>query len=379
VVPYNRDREIDTNFFFNFGCQSSIPHCEGPSCAGDDEFDDLSDGSDCGDAPSYSLSAWRRLIRCPGQNFRNAKAFRRALVMYCISLGYNFTYIHNEPKRVTVECAKATDPEVKCKWRLHASSTKKEEHFSIKTANLTHTCEIRMEKNDHPKAKKKWIADFVKARLRSTPNAKPSDLLKEIHQEFHVNVHYHRVWRGKEQARQEIHGRDEFSYGELIWYLEALEKSNPGSVTDLEVDPISHRFQRVFVSFYAWMEGFRRGCRPLIFIDGTFLKHKYKGVLHAATSLDANNELYTIAVGVSSAETNDNWDWFFRILRRSVPDDRVYTIYSDRNPSILNGVEAYFPESRHAYCLRHLEANFMKTVCFQIRSYCTLSKCYILQ
>jgi zinc finger SWIM domain-containing protein 3 len=286
--------------------------------------------------------------------------------MYSISLGYNFTYIRNERKRITIECAEACTEGVMCKWFVHATKISNEEHFSIKKANLTHICEIKMDQNKHPKAKKKWIAEFVKSRLRSTPNVRPSDLVKEIHQEFHVNVHYHRVWRGKEQAREQIHGKDIFSFDELRWYCDALERSNPGSVTDLEVDSGTSRFTRVYVSFRAWMDGFQRGCRPLIFVDGTFLKHKYKGVLQAATSLDANNELYVIAIAVVSAETNENWDWFFRNLRRCLPNDRRYTLNSDRNPGILNGVKAHFPDSHHAYCLRHLEDNFRKKVCFYI-------------
>ena len=134
--------------------------------------------------------------------------------MYCISLGYDFNYIHNDRKRVTIECKEART-KVQCKWRVHASTSTKNEYFSIKTANLSHICDINMEKNTHSKAKKKWIAEFVKPKLRSTPNARPSDLLKEIHQEFHVKVHYHRVWRGKEQAREEIHGKDALSYDQL--------------------------------------------------------------------------------------------------------------------------------------------------------------------
>jgi len=114
--------------------------------------------------PNYNLDAWRRLIKGPDQNFKDAKAFRKAIIMYCISLGYDFNYIHNDRKRVTIECKEART-KVQCKWRVHASTSTKNEYFSIKTANLSHICDINMEKNTHSKAKKKWIAEFVKAKL----------------------------------------------------------------------------------------------------------------------------------------------------------------------------------------------------------------------
>jgi zinc finger SWIM domain-containing protein 3 len=322
------------------------------------KYDDI-DELDGAESQSYALDAWRWIIKGVGQTFRDAKHFRESLDKYSISTGYDYQFVHNEPLRITVECLK-----LPCGWRIHASRSSVREELKIKNADLTHTCAVTMNENTHSKAKKRWIASVIREKIRLFPTAKPSDLVKEIHSEYHVLCNYHRVWRGKEQAREEIYGKDIYSYDEIRWYCSAILKSNPGSIAEYEVDPTNDRFKRVFISFRAWTDAFERGCRPLIFIDGAFLKNKYKGVLAAATAMDANNSLLVLGIAIISSETNDNWNWFFSKLRECVSRDKQYTIYSDRKEGILKGAEKYFPESHHAYCLRHLRDNFSKTVIF---------------
>ena len=53
------------------------------------------------------------------------------------------------------------------------------------------------------------------------------------------------------------------------------------------MDAITGRFKRLFVSFFGCINGFQF-CRPLLFLDGTFLKGRYKGMLLAATAKDGN-------------------------------------------------------------------------------------------
>ena len=177
-----------------------------------------------------------------------------------------------------------------------------------------------------------------------------------------MSLPYHKAWHGKEVAMQDIHGRDVMSYDSLRWYCEAIKRSNPCSVAELVVSPFDNRFERLFVAYDACLQGFRRGCRPLLFVDGTFMKNKYKGVLCSATTLDANNQLFVVAIGVVDAENDDNWRWFFMLLRSCLPRDRTYVIISDRQSGIRKAVAACFPDSYHLHCLRHLVDNFKTEV-----------------
>ena len=65
-------------------------------------------------------------------------------------------------------------------------------------------------------------------------------------------------------------------------YFYMLEQENPGPMTKLKVDN-DNRFEICFMAFDACIFGFRECCRPVIAIDGTHLKGKYKGILFIAT------------------------------------------------------------------------------------------------
>lgn len=91
-----------------------------------------------------------------------------------------------------------------------------------------------------------------------------------------------------EVARAKLFGSYNDSFDELRWYSDALLKTNPGSITALETEPTENRFKRMFIAFNASIEGFKT-CRPMLFVDGTFMKSRYKGTLLAATAKDGNN------------------------------------------------------------------------------------------
>lgn len=82
-------------------------------------------------------------------------------------------------------------------------------------------------------------------------------------------------------------GDDVASYNKLVRYTDLVKESNPGSYCSMEVEEETRRFQRIFISFGASIKGFMF-CRPVLYIDGTFLKNKFKGTLLVATGKDAN-------------------------------------------------------------------------------------------
>ncbi|XP_073030655.1 uncharacterized protein [Primulina eburnea] len=144
----------------------------------------------------------------------------------------------------------------------------------------------------------------------------------------------------------EIHGTDKGCYDILRWYCRAVKETNPLSVAEF---------------------GFVTGCRPLIFLDETHIKNKFKGCILLAVSKDANDDLFTIAYSVVDAENDINWEWFCYHLRsvllscQSIPFNE-YTFFSDRHPGIIKVVNLLFTGNHHAYCLRHLVDNFVKVV-----------------
>lgn len=65
-----------------------------------------------------------------------------------------------------------------------------------------------------------------------------------------------------------------------------VQKSNEAS---------SATFERMYICFVALKEGFAKGCRKFIGLDGCFLKSYVKGELLAAIGRDGNNRMFPIA------------------------------------------------------------------------------------
>jgi len=80
---------------------------------------------------------------------------------------------------------------------------------------------------------------------------------------------------------------------------------NPGCFISINV--VDGRFIRLFVFYGTCVEGFRTACKPLIFLDGIFLKDRYKDI---ATAYDDNNKLFSLAFCVCDIEDERNWNWF---------------------------------------------------------------------
>ena len=73
-------------------------------------------------------------------------------------------------------------------------------------------------------------------------------------------------------------------------------------------------FQRIYVSLDAYKKGFMQACRPIISLDGCFLKSSFGGQLLCAVGKDANENMYPIAYAVVEKECTDSWNWFIDIL-----------------------------------------------------------------
>jgi hypothetical protein len=77
---------------------------------------------------------------------------------------------------------------------------------------------------------------------------------------------------------------------------------------------VPRNFQRLYMSLGACKEGFRQACRPVIEVDGCFLKGHYKWTLLADVGRDPNDNIYPIAIVVVEAKTKDTWSWFLETV-----------------------------------------------------------------
>ncbi|KAL6196696.1 hypothetical protein ACLB2K_032310 [Fragaria x ananassa] len=135
-------------------------------------------------------------------------------------------------------------------------------------------------------------------------------------------------------------------WNDYIFRAEAVKRTNPGSrcVLDTQDD----RFRLLFTAYGASLHGFQY-CPPILFVDGTFIKNKYKGML-----LD----IFPYAFAIVDAESKENWRWFFEQLAIIlISDHRNIVFMTDRGSSLLDDIMEVFLSSQHSYCIKHLKDN----------------------
>ncbi|XP_057718638.1 uncharacterized protein LOC130933129 [Arachis stenosperma] len=66
--------------------------------------------------------------------------------------------------------------------------------------------------------------------------------------------------------------------------------------------------------------GFKAGCRPLIGLDGAFLKTQFGGQILAAVAQDVNHHIYVIAWAIVEIENTKTWRWFLELLHADLGD-----------------------------------------------------------
>ncbi|KAA0043646.1 Ulp1-like peptidase [Cucumis melo var. makuwa] len=140
---------------------------------------------------------------------------------------------------------------------------------------------------------KSWVVgELIKSKFKGAGRIyKPRDIIKDMRQDYDINMSYEKAWRARENAYERVRGSPEESYNLLRRYGEGLKFTNPG---------------------------FLNCIRPVIVMDGTFLKNKYRGQLIVVVCLDGNNQIYPLAFGVVDRETDDSIQWFLEKLKCAI-------------------------------------------------------------
>ncbi|XP_028124405.1 uncharacterized protein LOC114321440 [Camellia sinensis] len=248
-------------------------------------------------------------------------------------------------------------------WRIRATRglymlrvLKANQFFYLRKWNSVHSCGVSVRTSNHPRIGSDMVADILATRVRDRPLTRPTDVVLDLKDDYGLDVNYQVAWLGVEKARGELFGAHSISFDQLRWYHEAVMQYNPGNYVEINYDEHNYRFRHFFISFKAYIDGFRH-CRPLLFLDGTFLKGRFKGFLLAATAKDGNQGLFPLAYAIVDSENHTNWGWFLQHLANVVPNDRTLTFVSNRNVRLMEAMPTFFPTSHHAFCLQHLQRN----------------------
>ncbi|XP_020262981.1 uncharacterized protein LOC109838960 [Asparagus officinalis] len=304
---------------------------------------------------------WHNALTEEGQEFESAEELRLALTYYSLAKMFDYEFKKNEPKRIRVYCRYKETYE--CPWMLFASPVKNANRLSIKKFVNEHTCGQYGQNTGRSRASRKFIATQLQPLLKVRPEIRPVDVQKEFLTNYGLRIDYSKIWWGKERAQEKLYGDIYESYDQLRWYERMVKETNLGNY--IHVDQNEGRFSRLFVCYAACIKGFLSGCRPLLFLDGTFLKDRYKVILLSAIAYDGNQGIFPLAYCICDQENLMNWKWFLQglwsiLYERADPYNPPHqlVIISDADKGIKESVKEYFPEALHSRCVLHLVENF---------------------
>ncbi|KAK8559883.1 hypothetical protein V6N13_016616 [Hibiscus sabdariffa] len=227
--------------------------------------------------------------------------------------------------------------------------------WQIKTFVGEHKCN-RDTKNRN--CTSKWQAREYIEKFIVEPNYSAKSLKQDVLKDHILQVPRSKCIRAKKMALEMIHGNQEKQYARIYDYLAELRGTNSGTTTICHLD--NRLFVRMYVCLQACKDGFKAGCRPLICLDGCFLKGHYQGWLLAAVGIDANDCIYPLAYAVVECENRESWSWFLQLLETDLEltNSFHYTFMSYKQNGLVESILDIFPNGEHRTCVRHLYSNF---------------------
>ncbi|KAI9166267.1 hypothetical protein LWI28_029243 [Acer negundo] len=233
--------------------------------------------------------------------------------------------------------------------------------FIIRSITGSHSLCQRQPMNRE--ANSKWIDAAFGALILLNPSIEAAVIKNKLRDKFGVQASSQSIYRAKKRVLKNLRA-DHIKAYTMIWrYANMCIAMNPGTYAKVNTQEIigeNPRFQRLFLSFSAMQTGFVNGCRLLIGIDGCHLTSEYGGILLAATALDVDNEIFSIAYTVCETKCKESWIWFLRLLHESLDwdDNKRICFMSDRQKGILAALKSEWPTAKNRYCFRHVFANY---------------------
>nr|XP_027103009.1 uncharacterized protein LOC113724289 [Coffea arabica] len=265
------------------------------------------------------------------QKFTKFRVFRSVLCEWLVREGYEVTWVKNYSKKIIVNCAKC------CSWRIRATSIQDESTFQIKLPKGEHVC-AREYQNKHATAT--YLSSKYQDKIRDNPKVDLMGLKNDIRRDLIINVSIAKVGGAKHKAKDMMLGMDMEQYQKLWSYATTVRDINAGSTIKIQIDKLPDGstgiFQRLYYCLHACKQGFLDGCRPIIGLDGCFLKTAFGGQLLSALSRDDNDNMVSIAIAVLEVERAEYLKTYAHTIT-PVPSDIYWITYQEEaiNPHVV--------------------------------------------
>ncbi|XP_071927409.1 uncharacterized protein [Coffea arabica] len=181
-----------------------------------------------------------------------------------------------------------------------------------------------------------YLSNKFQAKVRDDPGYSIPGIVNETRRLFILDISQKIAARTKQKALEALRGNDMEQYHRLWDY-------------------------RIYYGLGALKNGFLEGYRPIIGLDGCFLKSPFGGQLLTALGRDANENMFPISFAVVEVENYDSWSWFLWELISQIGRGNkgvAYIFISDRQKGLVHAIEELFLESEHRFYLKHMFENF---------------------
>ncbi|GJW78134.1 pentatricopeptide repeat-containing protein [Tanacetum coccineum] len=238
-----------------------------------------------------------------------------------------------------------------------------ESSFQVISLNEEHTC-VRDFKYGNL-VTYKWIAKHFGHKIRQNPAIKLHEIADLVLKKYKCIVSPCQCRYAKTKALNEGENTIQEHYGMIRSYGKEILDINDGSTVKLgvTVNPYNKTyFDRFYCCFYELKRCFQLGRRPVIALDGYFLKKPNVGEILTAVGRDGNNHIYPIAWAIVNVENKDNWSWFLELLGADIdmPTGNGLTLISDQHKGLIEAVKDVMPLAEHRQCARHIYEGFRK-------------------
>ncbi|XP_070005385.1 uncharacterized protein [Nicotiana sylvestris] len=246
-----------------------------------------------------------------GQVYQDKQTVAAAMKNYSVMHKFQFRVKRSSHRSYWLICVAES-----CKWHFKATSINDSAMFKIRSFSRQHTCCLMDETFIQRKRTATVLGSMVVPKYCDPKTVyTPKDIQTDMLSEHGLNLSYMQAWRAKEKALQFLRGNPCDSYNKLPKYFYILEKNYPCSVVKLK-KAADDCFLYAFVALCTSINGWQH-CRPVVVVDGTFLKSAYRGIMLTASTMDAAGTILPLAYAVVDYENDASWKWFFEKFKEA--------------------------------------------------------------
>ena len=284
-----------------------------------DNDEEENDKESYGSFPTFSMPKSMDQYKWEvGTYFTEKKEFIEIIRTYALANGKNLIFDRNDKNKVTVKCAGAKG---KCNWYAYCAYMSAMKSWQLRKIIDEHSCSRDF---NVKLVNAKWLSKKMEKTVRENPHMKVMDFRDKVSRKWNVCISRNMAFRAKVIARDDVDGSFTEQYRRIYNYAHELLRGNPSSIVKVKVKNIDGEV--IFSRFYACLKACKDSfvaCRPIIGVDGFFLKGKYGGELLTTVGRDDNDQSLPIAFVVAKVENKDSWRWFLELLIDNLGGDAV--------------------------------------------------------